>query len=102
MTFRQANERGGQVRRGERGTPVVLVKRLDPKGKEHQPDETATARPRAMLRTFTVFNVGQIDGLETDVATVPVPEPLPERLECARAFRSAEHTSELQSLMRIS
>src|SRR3546814_19277997 len=34
MTFRQANERGGQVRRGERGTPVVLVKRLDPQGNE--------------------------------------------------------------------
>src|SRR3546814_17170781 len=39
-----------------------------------------------MLRAFTVCKVGQIDGLETDVATVPGPEPLPERLECARAF----------------
>src|SRR3546814_15086673 len=81
MTFRQANERGGQVRRGERGTPVVLVKRLDPKGKEPQPDEPATARPRAMLRTFTVFNVDQIDRLENDVAPDPVPEPHPERIQ---------------------
>lgn len=86
MTFRQASDRGGQVRRGERGTPVVLVKRLESKDKDGQPDELVPARPRAMLRTYTVFNVSQIDGVDADLAAAPAPAPLPERLEHAQAF----------------
>ena len=89
MTLRQANERGGRVRRGERGTSVVLVKRLDVGDDDAEPKERQPASPRAMLRTFTVFNIGQIDGLDVDLATAPTAAPLPDRLGAAQAFVAA-------------
>ena len=93
MTLRQANEKGGRVRRRERGTTVVLLKRLDPKDEDGEPGEKATGKSRAMLRTYTVFNVAQIDGIDEELSALPtpepLPEPLPERLRSAQAFVSA-------------
>ncbi|WP_028795349.1 ArdC family protein [Thalassobaculum salexigens] len=89
MTLRQANERGGHVRRGERGTPIVLVKRHGPKEEDGEPDEKATTRSQAMLRTYTVFNVSQIDGIGDEFLSQSAPEPLPVRLRHAWAFVSA-------------
>ena len=89
MTLRQANEKGGRVRRRERGTTVVLLKRLDPKDEDGEPGEKVTGKSRAMLRTYTVFNVAQIDGIDEELSALPTPEPLPERLRSAQAFVSA-------------
>jgi antirestriction protein ArdC len=89
MTFRQASERGGHVRRGERGTHIVLVKHLDAKDDDAEPDEKPATKRRAMLRTFTVFNVGQIDGIEVELSAAPAPAPLPERLQDAQSFVTA-------------
>lgn len=89
MTFRQASERGGRIRRGERGTTVVLVKRIDPQDEDGEPAEKAAQRPRAILRTYTVFNVSQVDGLNEALSAPPRPEPLPDRLRRAQAFVSA-------------
>ena len=60
LTYRQAASRGGHVRRGERGTRVVLwkwIEREDPEGGE-------LARNYPLLRLFTLFNIAQCDGLE--------------------------------------
>jgi antirestriction protein ArdC len=60
LTFKQAAEAGGSVRKGEHGTKVIFVKQLivrDNKGEE--PEE----RVVPMLREYTVFNVAQCDGL---------------------------------------
>lgn len=62
LTFKQALERDACVRKGEKGTHVVLVKRLAPKEDEE--------RSIPMMRTFTVFNVAQIDGLEVSQEAV--------------------------------
>jgi antirestriction protein ArdC len=60
LTFKQAHELGGSVRKGEHGTKVVLVKQLQVR--DGDGDDEAT-RIVPMLREFTVFNVGQCDGL---------------------------------------
>ena len=59
LTYRQAAALNAQVRGGEHGTSVVLYKL-------HEVDDAKTEgekRVIPLLRTFTVFNVAQIDGL---------------------------------------
>jgi antirestriction protein ArdC len=60
MTYRQAQALGGQVRRGEHGTPVVYAKRMEIEDEE---DGKLSTRHVPLLRFYTVFNAAQIDGL---------------------------------------
>jgi antirestriction protein ArdC len=78
LTFRQAIEAGGNVRKGEHGTTVVYADRFTPekeKERARQTGEDAKAIP--FLKRFTVFNVAQCEGLRSGLATDPA--PLPER-----------------------
>jgi antirestriction protein ArdC len=59
LTFNQAKELGGNVRKGEHGTKVYFVKQLIVKDK----DDADHDRVVPMLREYTVFNVAQCDGL---------------------------------------
>ena len=73
-TYKQIKEAGGQVRKGERGTTVLVYKpaeRADgaeatpgdgPEHKVKNPDAEKTTRP--MWRRYTVFNVEQAEGLK--------------------------------------
>jgi antirestriction protein ArdC len=61
LTFKQALEVGGHVRKGERGTKVYFVKKLQVRDKEAH-DDTAT-RIVPLLREYTVFNVDQCQNL---------------------------------------
>ena len=75
LTFRQASELGGRVRKGERGTQIVFFKWLEVDGGV-SPDGEMQGRVVPLLRTFTVFNVEQVDGI---APTRPVePAWLPE------------------------
>ena len=100
LTFRQALQAGGNVRKGERGTCVVYADRFIPKDDRGQgairgtappdldkaglrrstagpngsdPPEAARAIP--FLKRFTVFNVAQCEGLRPGLAPEPVPLP---------------------------
>lgn len=85
MTYRQAQALGAQVRKGERGATVV-----------YYGDSSRTVRDEAsgedkeqafrFLKTYTVFNVAQIDGLPKRFHIVPEPAPEVERIEAAEAF----------------
>lgn len=73
LTFKQAFGAGGVVRKGERGTPVVFVKRVLAPGK----DDDETDALVSLLRVFTVFNVEQVDGLAPEpTAAEPVQAPI--------------------------
>ena len=62
MTFKQAKAHGGRVRKGEKGQRVVYAGRHETI--ERDPDTGAEKeRKYGFLKTFTVFNVEQIDGL---------------------------------------
>jgi antirestriction protein ArdC len=61
LTFNQALEVGGHVRKGERGTKVYFVKKLQVRDKDAH-DDTAT-RIVPLLREYTVFNVDQCQNL---------------------------------------
>ncbi|MGY3578939.1 ArdC family protein [Bradyrhizobium sp. USDA 4504] len=66
LTFKQALELGGHVRKGERGTKVYFVKQLQIR--EDGEDDTS-ARLVPMMREYTVFNVEQCDDLPDAVTT---------------------------------
>lgn len=59
LTYRQATQLGGSVRRGEHGSPVIFwnwIEKTDP--------ANATRKIRfPILKYFTVFNVEQCDGI---------------------------------------
>jgi antirestriction protein ArdC len=74
-TYRQISERGGNVRKGEKGTPVVLWKRVEKKT-ENEDEQSSYA----LLRYFNVFNLDQTEGVEA-----PASEPLPEFVPLERA-----------------
>jgi antirestriction protein ArdC len=71
LTYKQAADRGGQVRKGERSTPCVFYKPWESEDTNPATGETETTRG-AVLKSFRVFNVDQIDGIEA-----PAPEPRP-------------------------
>ncbi len=63
ITYKQASERGWQVRAGERGTPVVFFKRLDVHEQPEGGEGEATVRRVPLLRGFTAFHASQVDGI---------------------------------------
>jgi antirestriction protein ArdC len=60
LTFKQAQEAGGSVRKGEHGTKVYFVKQLrvteSKEGEDHD-------KLIPMMKEYTVFNVAQCEGL---------------------------------------
>ncbi|NML96145.1 ArdC family protein [Novosphingobium olei] len=90
LTFRQAQEAGGCVRKGERGVTVVYADRFIPKGEAERAaraDEDARAVP--FLKRFTVFNVAQCEGLRPGLASDPVPLSEREIVPVAEALIAA-------------
>ena len=71
LTYKQAADKGGQVRKGERSTLCVFYKPWESEDTNPATGETETTRG-AVLKSFRVFNVDQIDGIEA-----PAPEPRP-------------------------
>lgn len=60
LTYKQAQELGGNVRRGEKACPVVFWKWLDA-------DNTASGQRKRVpfLRYYSVFNVAQCEGIKS-------------------------------------
>jgi antirestriction protein ArdC len=66
LTYKQAMELGGHVRKGERGMKVYFVKQLEVK---EDADGKSQTRLVPMMREYTVFNVDQCDALPDSVST---------------------------------
>ncbi len=60
LTYKQASDLGGQVRKGEKGTPVVRF------GEYTREDGDGNESTAAFLKQYYVFNAAQIDGLDDD------------------------------------
>lgn len=85
-TYKQIAERGGQVRAGETGTPIVVYRFV---GEERDAAGNITKRGIPFLRYFTVFNANQCDGLDVDepVATTPEHDPIESCEEVSNGYR---------------
>ncbi len=74
VTFRQALELGGSVRKGEKSSPIIYYKFLEKRDRSGQPLFTAKGKPAFVpfLRWSNVFNLDQIEGV-----SAPAPHATP-------------------------
>lgn len=68
-TYRQWNEHGAQVRKGERGTPVFFWQQRG-NGSPEQDGDNDRRRTGFVAKAFTVFNADQVDGAHFDTPPV--------------------------------
>ena len=84
LTFQQSRGLGACVRKGEHGTPVVFFKMHEVVDRSalatSHVSQTNDRKVIPLLRTFTVFNAAQIDGLPE--ALLPAPQATPEWCAC--------------------
>ena len=85
MTYKQAQEIGANVRKGEHGSLVVYANSITKTETNEQGEDTEREIP--FMKGYTVFNVEQVDGLPAHYYAQPVnPLPLSERIENADRF----------------
>jgi antirestriction protein ArdC len=85
MTYRQAAELGGQVRRGQKGAQVVYASTFT----RHETGEDGQEQEQEVpfLKSYSVFNAEQIDGLPAHYyAQAQPPSHAHERIERAERF----------------
>lgn len=70
LTYKQAKELGGHVRRGEKGTQIVFWKPTKRTEKDSKTGEETTKRS-VIARTYTVFHVEQCEGIEAETVKEP-------------------------------
>ena len=87
-TYKQWSELGAQVKKGEKGTPVVFYKTFHANPDPDDPEDDGTRRT---ARSFTVFNASQVDGFDDPDAAgeEALPADAPQRIETAERFIAA-------------
>lgn len=88
MTFRQAKELGGHVRKGEKGSLVVYANTIT--RTEIDDDGEEAEREIPFMKGYTAFNVEQIEGLPAHYYAKPEPRfDGPARIDHAERFFAA-------------
>ncbi len=90
-TYKAITEQGGQVRKGETGTRIILWKRVEKKTLNENGDKDSYS----FLTSYVVFNVEQADGIEP-LEREPLPEH--ERLAAADAILDGYVSPELRKI----
>ena len=106
-TVRQVNELGGQVRKGEKATPVVFWRvyvdgvEVKASGNESDPENGLTGGPgrrRFVLRYYSVFNTKQCDlpAAITEKLQVPEERPIDPIAACEKVLAGMPKAPEIQ------
>jgi antirestriction protein ArdC len=95
FSYRQAATRGWQVRKGEKATPVYFHKPIEIE--EQTTDGGRETRRIPMLRTFSVFQASQIDGIPTLVPAVD----LQARSPMSTRRRRPSYSSRARTIIRF-
>jgi antirestriction protein ArdC len=83
-TYQQWQDRGAQVRKGEKATLVVFWKFGDSRESQDGSDETTASSSRLLFtRGYSVFNAAQVDGY---TPPIDAEASMPERIAGADAF----------------
>lgn len=104
LTYKQAAELGGQVRKGEKGTTAIFYKPLERETGEIDPKTGEAEIERIpMIRAFTLFNLDQIQGIERpEVALAGRFDPLPKAEQALQASGVAIHEGGTRAFYRPS
>ena len=96
LTFQQAHSLGAHVRRGESGTRIVFFKLLERDdssapdgvnvGRFHAANDEPSRKVIPLLRSFTVFNEAQVEGLPAHLTWPQAPQPEGDAYEAAEAL----------------
>lgn len=70
LTFRQATEKGGKIRKGEKGTTVVYWNWIEVEDKD-----TGEEKEIPLLRLYRVFNLEQTEGIEAPPSPAVIEKP---------------------------
>jgi antirestriction protein ArdC len=95
LTFQQALERGGHVRKGEKGATVIKYGQYKSKsqGGDSSHAQSLSADPqekkKMYLKEYTVFNSTQIDGLEFPTTSTSQARNMDERIIAAEQLVAA-------------
>lgn len=84
LTFRQAKERGGSIRKGEHGSTVMKWGRHNRTVKNG--DGTEEEKKTFFLKSYYVFNACQIDGIQFPEVEPESQLDRPQRIACAEAI----------------
>ncbi|GAB5512199.1 MAG: zincin-like metallopeptidase domain-containing protein [Hyphomicrobiales bacterium] len=86
-TFRQWKETGAQVRKGEKGSPIIFYKTLT-RTEENAKGEAEEISIQ-MMRFYSVFNANQVDGYAHHESAPPNETDLVTRIETAERYCAA-------------
>ena len=94
LTFQQAHSMGAHVRRGECGTRIVFFKLLErddvpgglPAGRFLAANDEPSRKVIPLLRSFTVFNEAQVEGLPAHLTWPQAPQPEGDAYAAAEAL----------------
>lgn len=75
LTFKQATEKGGHVRKGEKSTPVVFWKWVDLRDADDADTEDSRGGKVPLLRYYSVFNLDQVEGIPAPPAPETITNP---------------------------
>src|SRR5215203_2760431 len=97
LTFKQAQARGGNVRRRERGTPIIFWRINERAVEDSEAEDSSAEYRRILLRYYTVFNLEQCEGVEVPGADAidsgPAFDPIP---ACEAVYASMPNPPELR------
>jgi len=77
LTFKQAQARGGTIRKGEKGWPCMFFKAIEKDDLADTADDSSSAEKgpprRVIARYYTVFNLDQCDGVTAPASPETTP-----------------------------
>ena len=85
VTFKQAKDAGGSVKKGEKGYMVVFYKTLEVNDRERAGEKTNLP----YLRYYTVFEVSQCEGIERKRVKNPNANPIASAEEIVTGYKNA-------------
>lgn len=91
LTFKQAKDQGGTVKKGEKGWPVVYWQWIETKDKV-----TGEKKTVPLLRYYTVFNLEQCEGIEAPATESRRMNTLESIEECERVIHDMPRRPEVR------
>ena len=70
LTFKQARDLGGTIKKGSKGLPVIYCNKVQGKEADSETEERES-RGYSFLRYYTVFNIEQTEGIEIPAPASP-------------------------------